>query len=281
MPRVFALPEILTLYLPFALGLIATGLVSGVMAGLLGIGGGIIMVPAMVLAYQLLGYDPAVIMHVAVGTSLGVIIPTGLRSAESHNRRGAVDWTITKRWGPWIVIASLIGGLMAGLYTAAALKIIFGVMALFIALNMALPVQRQLMEQLAHVPLANRISAAVIGYVSALMGIGGGSLTVPTLVAFGVPVHTAVGTSSTLGVMLAVPAATGFVISGWGVAGVPPLSLGFVNIPSLILIGAMAALSAPLGVALAHRLDGKLLKAVFAAFLVVVGLRMIAQAVFG
>jgi uncharacterized protein len=275
------LSETISLYLPFALGLIATGLVSGVMAGLLGIGGGIIMVPAMVLAYQLLGYDPAVIMHVAVGTSLGVIIPTGLRSAQSHHVRGAVDREILRRWTPWIVAASLAGGLMAGLYTASALKIIFGAMALFIALNMVLPVQRRMMEKLAGVPLANRISAAVIGYVSALMGIGGGSLTVPTLTAFGVPIHTAVGTSSALGVMLAVPAAIGFVISGWGVAGAPPLSLGFINLPSLVLIGGMAALSAPLGVALAHRLDAKLLKAVFAVFLVVVGLRMIAQAVFG
>lgn len=273
--------ETLSLYLPFAIGLIATGLISGVMAGLLGIGGGIIMVPAMVLAYQLLGYDPAVIMHVAVGTSLGVIIPTGLRSAQSHNKRGAVDWAIAKSWGPWIVIASLVGGLMAGLYSAGALKIIFGVMALFIALNMVLPVQRKMMEKLAGVPTANRISAAVIGYVSALMGIGGGSLTVPTLTAFGVPIHTAVGTSSALGVILAVPAAIGFIISGWCVAGAPPLSLGFINLPSLVLIGGMAALSAPLGVVLAHKLDAKLLKAVFAVFLIVVGLRMIAQAVFG
>lgn len=273
--------DTIALYLPFALGLVATGFLSGVMAGLLGIGGGIIMVPAMVLAFQMLGYDPAVMMHVAVGTSLGVIIPTGLRSARGHDKRGAVDRDIMRRWGGWIVAASLIGGLMAGLYSAAALKIIFGGMALFIALNMVLPVQRQMMEKLAGAPWAHRISAAVIGYVSALMGIGGGSLTVPTLTAFGVPIHTAVGTSSALGVMLAVPAAIGFVISGWGVAGTPPLSLGFINLPSMVLIGGMAALSAPLGVALAHKLNAKLLKGVFAAFLVVVGLRMIAQAIFG
>lgn len=273
--------ELLSSYLPFALGLALTGAVSGVMAGLLGIGGGIIMVPAMVLAYQLLGYNPDVIMHVAVGTSLAVIIPTGLRSARSHEKRGAVDRDIVRRWGPWIVIASLLGGLMAGLYTAAALKIIFGVMALFIALNMVLPVQRRLMERVAGVPMVNRISAAVIGYVSALMGIGGGSLTVPTLVAFGTSMHTAVGTSSALGVMLAVPAAIGFIISGWTAVGTPPLSIGFINIPSLILIGGLATLTAPLGVALAHRMNAKLLKFVFAVFLVVVGLRMIVQAIWG
>ncbi|WP_245944997.1 sulfite exporter TauE/SafE family protein [Pelagibacterium lacus] len=268
-------------YLPFALGLALTGAVSGVMAGLLGIGGGIIMVPAMVLAFGLLGYDPAVLMHVAVGTSLAVIIPTGWRSARSHAARGAVDPAILRLWGVPIVIASLVGGLMAGLYSAAALKIIFGVMALFIALNMALPVQRLALERLAGLPLANRVSAAVIGYISALMGIGGGSISVPTLLAFGVPMHTAVGTSSALGVMLAVPAMIGFFISGWGVAGVPPLSLGFVNIPAFVLIGGLATLTAPLGVVLAHRLNARLLRAAFASFLVAVGIRMILQALFG
>lgn len=268
-------------YIPFLLGLALTGALSGVMAGLLGIGGGIIMVPAMVLAYQILGYNPDVIMHVAVGTSLAVIIPTGLRSAASHRKRGAVDEMITRRWGLWIIAGAAAGGLMVALYSAAALKIIFGVMALFIALNMALPVQRKMMESVAHVPMVNRISAAVIGYVSALMGIGGGSLSVPTLVAFGTPMHTAVGTSAALGVMLAIPAALGFIVSGWGAVGTPPLSLGFVNIPSLIVIGGLATLTAPLGVALAHRLDAKLLRIVFAIFLIVVGLRMIVQALFG
>ncbi|WP_421951382.1 sulfite exporter TauE/SafE family protein [Pelagibacterium sp.] len=223
--------DLITQFLPFAFGLALTGAVSGVMAGLLGIGGGIIMVPSMVFAYQLLGYNPDVIMHVAVGTSLAVIIPTGMRSARSHGKRGAVDGGIVRLWAPWIVAASLLGGLMAGLYSAAALKIIFGVMALFIALNMALPVQRRLMETLAGVPMVNRISAAVIGYISALMGVGGGSLTVPTLTAFGTPIHTAVGTSSTLGVILAVPAVVGFVISGWNATGTPPLSIGLSTSP--------------------------------------------------
>ncbi|WP_404402931.1 sulfite exporter TauE/SafE family protein [Pelagibacterium halotolerans] len=273
--------ETIALYLPFAVGLALTGAASGIMAGLLGIGGGIIMVPAMVLAYQLLGYNPEIIMHVAVGTSLAVIVPTGLRSALAHHRRGAVETAVLRLWGPWIVAASLIGGLMAGLYSAATLKIIFGVMALFIALNMALPVQRRLMEKLAGVPLVNRIAAAVIGYISALMGVGGGSLSVPTLVAFGTPVHKAVGTSSALGVMLAVPAVIGFIISGWTASGTPPLSLGFINIPSLVLIGGLATLTAPLGVAIAHRLNGQALRIVFAAFLIIVGGRMLIQAIWG
>src|SRR5690606_35817804 len=115
--------------------------------------------------------------------------------------------------------------------SAAALKIIFGVMALFIAANMALPIQRRLMESLAGIPMVNRVSAALIGYISALMGIGGGSLTVPTLAAFGTPIHTAVGTSAALGVILAIPAVIGFIVSGWSAVGTPPLSVGFINIP--------------------------------------------------
>lgn len=265
-------------YLPFAIGFLLTGAVSGVMAGLLGIGGGMIMVPAMGLAFHYLGYRPEIIMHLAVGTSLAIIIPTGIRSAMSHNARGAVDGRVLRLWGPYVMVASLVGGVMAGLYTDAMLRVIFGGMAMFIALNMVLPVQRRLLENLAGVPLVNRISATVIGYISALMGIGGGSLTVPTLVAFGSPMHTAVGTSSALGVLLAGPGVAGFVISGLIEGGLPPLSLGFINMPAFVLIGAAAALTAPLGVALAHKLDAQKLKIVFAGFLALVGARMILQA---
>lgn len=268
-------------YLPFALGLAFTGAISGIAAGLLGIGGGIIMVPAMVFAYQLLGYSPDVLMHVAVGTSLAIIIPTGWRSAKSHMARGSVDRDLVKLWGPFIVAASLLGGLMAGWYSGAALKIVFGVVALLVALNMFWPVKKPILGGIAHLRWVNRVTAVIIGYISALMGIGGGSLSVPTLVAFGKPIHTAVGTSSALGVILAIPAMIGFIISGWGVEGTPPLSLGYVNIPSFVLIGGLATLTAPLGVAVAHKLNARMLKLVFALFLLFVGSRMIFQAITG
>lgn len=180
-------------------------------------------------------------------------------------------------WGSYIVGAALIGGLMARLYTGDVLRIIFGVVALFVALNIILPVQRKLMARLRGSLLTNRISAALIGYVSALMGIGGGSLSVPTLVAFGNSMHKAVGTGAALGVLLAIPATIGFVISGWDVVGRPPLSLGYVNIPAMLVIGIMAASVAPFGAALAHKLDQKHLKLAFGLFLLVVGLRMIWQ----
>lgn len=272
--------ELIT-YLPLVLGLLAAGAVAGLIAGLLGVGGGIVMVPAMAIAFQFMGFDADVFHHVAVGTSLAVIIATGTTSARAHHKRGAVMFDVLKLWAPFIVTASLLGGLMARLYSGDTLRIIFGVVALFVALNVVLPVQKRLMSRLSGSALTHRIVATFIGYISALMGIGGGSLSVPTLAAFGHAMHKAVGTSAALGVFLAVPGTIGFIVSGWGVDGRPPLSLGYVNIPAFLLIGVVASAIAPLGAALAHKLDQKQLKLAFAVFLFVVGVRMIVQAIFG
>lgn len=265
-------------YLPLVIGLLAAGALAGLMAGLLGVGGGIVMVPAMAVAFEIIGFDPNVYHHVAVGTSLAVIIATGISSARAHHRRGAVMVDVLRLWGPFIIGAALVGGLMARMYSGDVLRVIFGVVALFVALNIILPVQRTMMAKLGGSLLTNRISAAFIGYISALMGIGGGSLSVPTLVAFGNSMHKAVGTSAALGVLLSVPATIGFVVSGWEVVGRPPLSLGYVNIPAMMLIGIMAASIAPFGAALAHRLEQKHLKLAFGVFLLLVGSRMLWQA---
>lgn len=266
---------------PLVAGLLASGLVAGLIAGLLGVGGGIVMVPAMAVTFQALNFDPALTQHVSVGTSLAAIVATGLVSARSHHRRGAVDFDILKLWGPVIFGAALVGGLMARLYSGTALRLIFGIVALFIALNIVLPIQKKLMARLAGSHLTHRVSAGVIGYISALMGIGGGSLSVPTLAAFGTTMHRAVGTSAALGVLIALPGAIGFIVSGWGVAGVPPLSIGFINLPALALIAGTASLVAPFGAAIAHRLDDRVLKTVFALFLLTVSAKMIWQAVAG
>lgn len=271
----------LLVYLPLVAGLLATGVFAGLLAGLLGVGGGIVMVPAMTIVFGLLGYDADVYHHVAVGTSLAVIISTGFVSARSHFKRGAVMVPVLKLWAPFIISASLLGGLMSRYYSGDVLRIIFGVIAFLLAVNAVLPFQEKLMGQLKGSAITNRLSAFVIGYVSALMGIGGGSLSVPTLTAFGNTIHKAVGTSAALGVLLAVPAAIGFVISGWGIAERPPFSFGYVNIPAMLLIGLTASLVAPIGASLAHRLDQKQLKLGFAVFLVVVSVRMIIEAFAG
>jgi len=266
---------------PFLLGLLATGVVSGVAAGLLGIGGGAIIVPVLSASLGWLGFDSDVVQHVAVGTSLAIIIPTGIASARSHHKRGAVDVEILKLWAPMVVIATLVGGLMARLYTGDVLRIVFGVMAIFIAANILLPFQERLMGHLRNSPTTHRISALIVGYVSSLMGVGGGSLSVPTLHAFGATMHKAVGTGAAIGVFIALSGTVGFIISGWDVPGRPPLSLGYINLVALVLVGATAALCAPIGAALAHRLQQRTLKIAFAVFLAFVGLNMIWKAISG
>ena len=268
-------------YWPFVLGMLATGVVSGIAAGLLGIGGGAVIVPALSNALLLMGYDAEVVQHVAVGTSLAIIIPTGIMSARSHHKRGAVDVAVLKLWAPLIVIGTFVGGLMAGWYPGNVLRVVFAVMAFIIAANIIFSFQTRLMGHLKGSSLTHRISAFIVGYISSLMGIGGGSLTVPTLVAFGENMHKAVGTSAAIGVAIAISGTAGFLISGWGVDNLPPLSIGYVNLVALALVGVLAALCAPIGAALAHRMEQMTLKYVFAAFLVLVGANMLWKVVLG
>lgn len=267
--------DLVAQYWPFVAGLMVTGICSGIAAGLLGIGGGAIIVPALATALSVMGFDSDVVQHVAVGTSLAIIIPTGFVSARSHYKRGALDVATLKLWVPFIVAGTFVGGLVAGQFSGDVLRIVFAVMAFLIAANIVFGFQTRLMGHLNGSALTHRISAVVVGFISALMGIGGGSLSVPTLSAFGASMHTAVGTSAALGVAIAVSGTLGFVISGWGAVGLPPLSLGYVNLVALLLVAVLASLCAPWGAALAHKLDQKTLKYVFAVFLVLVGLNML------
>lgn len=268
-------------YWPFVVGLLATGVISGIAAGLLGIGGGAIIVPALATALSLMGYDGDVVQHIAVGTSLAIIIPTGIASARAHDKRGAVDHRVLRLWAPVIVASTLVGGLMAGWYSGNVLRIVFALMALFIAANIVLPFQERLMGHLGGSATTHRVSAAVVGYISALMGVGGGSLSVPTIHAFGASMHKAVGTGAAIGVFIALSGTLGFVVSGWSAEGRPPLSLGYVSLPALVLIGVTAALCAPIGATLAHRMEQRTLKLAFAAFLTFVGLNMLWKVVAG
>jgi uncharacterized membrane protein YfcA len=261
--------------LSFAAGLFVTGAVSGVLAGLLGIGGGGIIVPALALAFATMGYSSDVGQHVAVATSLAIIIPIGISSARSHFKKGAFDVRTFKLWLPTLVIATLAGGLSAGLFPGKVLQAVLGFMAIFIAANIFMPFQQRLMSGLSGSVMAHRVSAAVIGYLCALMGTAGGALSVPALAAFGLPMHTAIGTGAAIGVPLAVAGTLGFLISGWNATGLPPLTLGYVNLPALALVGGVAAFAAPLGAKLAHNLSANTLKKVFAIFLIVVGISML------
>jgi uncharacterized protein len=270
--------DLILTWWPLIVGLSVTGMVSGVFAGLLGVGGGSIIVPALAIAFAALAYPDDVSQHMAVASSLAIIIPTGIRSALSHHKRGAVDIAILKLWAPFVFAGCLIGGLMAGWFSGDALRIAFAVLAFIIALNIVTPFQKRIMGHLKGSPTTHRIAATIVGYLSALMGIGGGSFSVPTIAAFGETMHRAVGTGAAIGIFIALGGTIGFIVSGWGEPSLPPLSLGYVNLVAFALVGGFSVLTAPLGAALAHKLNQQTLKYVFAVFLVVVGLNMIWKA---
>ena len=259
---------------PLAAILIATGCVAGVLAGLLGVGGGIVVVPVLYTLLGLLDIDESVRMHVSVGTSLASIVLTSINSARAHHRRSAVDVGLLKSWGPFIFAGSIAGVLLASAVSGDALRAVFGVIALCVALYMALtPADFRLRDALP-TGAAGASSGFAIGGASAMMGIGGGTLCVPYFNAFGFPVHRAVGTAAAIGLVIALPAAIGFIISGWGVAALPEASVGHVNLLGLILIAPFAGLTAPLGARLAHGLKPRILKLAFAGFLFATAVRM-------
>ncbi len=267
--------DAVTTYGPLALVLVATGCSAGVLAGLLGVGGGIVVVPVL---YSLLGFlqiDESVRMHVAVGTSLASIVLTSIMSARAHHRRGAVDLGLLKRWAPWILAGSIAGTVVAGAVGGAALRGVFGVVALLVAGYMAFTQPGFRLREELPKGISGWSSAFSIAGLSAMMGIGGGTLCVPYFNAFGYPVHRAVGTAAAIGLIIALPAAVGFIITGWGLPALPELSVGHVNLLGLVLIAPFASLTAPLGAKLAHRLSPRALKLAFAFFLLVTGLRML------
>jgi uncharacterized membrane protein YfcA len=273
--------NLIVTYWPLIIGLSLSGCVSGIFAGLLGVGGGVIIVPILSYAFEAMGFSGDVAQHVAVASSLAIIIPTGAMSARAHYKRGAVDLAALRLWAPFVAVTTLLGGLAARYFTGEALRIVFGVIALLIALNIVTPFQQRLMGHLKGSATTHRIAASIVGFLSALMGIGGGSLSVPTMAAFGATMHQAVGTGAAIGVFIAIGGTIGYIISGWGVPSLPPASLGYVNLIAFVLVGGFAALTAPAGAAIAHRLNQKTLRYVFAVFLVVVGLNMIWKAISG
>lgn len=257
------------------------GIGAGLLAGLLGVGGGIVLVPVLDFVFGRFGVPVDVRMHLAVGTSLASIIPTALSSARAHQRRGALDTPIARRWSPAIATGAILGAWLAAAVRGSVLSAVFGVVALAIAARMLLG--REDPSRAEQVPTHPGwlVVPGGIGFVSAMMGIGGGSLTVPVLTAWGVPVHRAVATSAWLGLWIALPAAAGFALLGHGSAGLPPWSLGYVNLLALATLLPTTVLTAPLGARMAHGLSRPALRLAFGAFLLLTGGRMVYRALGG
>ncbi len=258
----------------FAVGLLATGIIAGVIAGLLGVGGGIVIVPVLFHIFTTLGIDESIRMHLAVGTSLGTIIPTSIRSVRAHHKKGAVDWALLKRWALPMLLGVVVGTVLASYVNGQVLTGIFAVFAIVIAANLAFGREEwRLGDELPSMPAQSGI-AAVIGGLSSMMGIGGGTFGVTTMTLFGRPIHNAVATSAGLGLIISVPGAIGFLVSGWTVPGLPPFSIGYVNLIGLALIVPMTVLAAPWGAALAHKISRKTLARAFAFFLLATSIKM-------
>ena len=264
--------------LTLAAMMLLTGAVGGLLAGLLGVGGGIVIVPVLDLVLAAMGVEPAVRMHVAVATSLATIIPTAISSSRAHHAKGAVDMAQLKRWGVAIFLGAIAGVLIASRVTGDVLSAVFGVIALLVAIKMLLPLEgKHIAEAIPGGPGGQLLPFAIGGF-SSMMGIGGGTLSVPTMTLFNFPIHRAVGTAALFGLLISVPATIAFVITGWNVPGLPTGSLGYVNLIGLAIIAPVSYFAAPWGARLAHSLSKRHLSILFGLFLAVVSARMLIRA---
>ena len=253
---------------------LATGVASGVLTGLFGVGGGVVVVPALIFVFGRIGLAPDWIPHLAVGTSLAAIVATGAASAYAHHRRGAVRWDLVRSLAPGIVIGAWAGAAFAGILSDEWLKRLFGCFLLYVGGRMLL--RRADTPRRTLPGTAGMLAAGSgIGALSALVGIGGGTITVPFLNRVGIDMRRAVATSSACGVPIAVAGALGFMAVGWGREGLPLASTGFVYWPAVVAILTASVPMAPLGAHLAHKLPVDQLKRVFAVLLLALGARLL------
>lgn len=259
----------------FAVAIAASGVVSGLLAGIFGIGGGAVLVPVFYQVFQLLGVDESVIMHLAVGSSLAIIIPTAIRSFTSHRAKGAVDMELLRKFLILVPIGVVLASLTAAYISSAGLRTIFAVIMLLVAFRMLFNRESwRLGTELPANP-ALSITGVVIGYLSTLMGIGGGVLNNTFMTLFSRPIHQAVATSSGVGVLIAIPGTIGYVWAGWGNPLLPIASTGFINWIAVALIIPMAMIVTPYGVTIAHKLSKRKLEIGFGLFCVFVAVRFI------
>jgi uncharacterized membrane protein YfcA len=249
------------------------GIFAGILAGMLGVGGGLIIVPVLIWLFSLQGFEYEVISHAAIGTSLASIITTSLSSANAHHRHKAVNWKVVSQLSAGLFAGGLMGAWVASDLNTRILQLVFGLFAISVGLQMFFKAQTISPRQLPDWPLMNAVGV-LIGTVSGIVGIGGGSMTVPFLTWHNVAIRQAVATSSACGLPISIAGFIGFVATGWGNAGMPEYSWGYIYLPALIAVAVLSILLAPLGAKLAHHMPVLLLKRFFAVLLVVVGVKL-------
>ena len=255
-----------------------TGVISGFIAGLLGVGGGIIIVPISYFILLYLDYSAVYAMHVAIASSLGIICFTSISSIRSHLKLGNVNKSILKRWVPGIVLGSILGSYCASIISGKILVNIFIFLAFLIALNMAF--QRDpiiLSKDLPRSKLINLILSSLIGFLSVLIGIGGGSFSVPSLTMFSKKIHEAVGTSATLGFFIAFPGVIILMVSGSSINDLPPFSIGYLNLGIVLLVSSTSIFSANIGAKVSVSINKVTLRRIFSIFLLLTCLSLIME----
>lgn len=253
-----------------------TGAAAGLLAGLFGVGGGLIMVPALAWILPRQGFADSITMQMAIGTSLAVIAVTSISSTLAHHRRGGVLWPVLLRFAPGLIIGALAGAFVADLLTGNTLKRIVGIGALLVSIQMLLNLTPKAPRNIARPGTTELIGAGgIIGLLSSLIGIGGGSLTVPYMSLRGINMREAVGTAAACGVPIAWAGAAGFMMAGHGDASLPDWTIGYVSLTAFAGISVASTVIAPLGAKLAHTLPPLLLKRLFALLLALIGLRML------
>jgi uncharacterized membrane protein YfcA len=269
------LPDLLLLLL----ALTAAGLVGGLVAGLFGVGGGTVIVPAVFYAFEVLGVGGEGNLHTAIGTSLLTIVATSWRSLRAHRAHGAVDEGVLKTWTPWVAAGALVGAGVAGFTSMQGLAIVYGLCLLVVAAQMGLLPEGVRLRRDLPTGWGRRVTGTVIGGLSAMMGIGGGSFGGMMMSLCGRPIHQAVATASGFGLAIGTAATLGFVVFGWDAGGRPPLSLGYVNVPGALLMAVLTTAVAPWGAKLAHALDRAVLRRAFAVWLLVTAAAVVGKAV--
>ena len=274
----------------FILYYLIAGAFAGLLAGLFGIGGGMIIVPALIYILTAQDIAQTAVTHIGVGTSLATIIITSISSLRAHHKRGGVNWDVWKRMAPGLIIGSLVGAGIASLIHGKSLQAVIGIGAFLVGLKMLFMKNKGLEENdfsKLPSPMGQTALGGFIGIISAIFGIGGGTLTVPLLSNYGLKIQNAVGTSSACGLPIASAGAIGFLIFGQFIdpsikATLPSGVFGFIHIYAFICIGFASFFVAPLGAKLAHKLPAATLKKAFAVLLLFVGVKLVLRSgVFG
>lgn len=258
--------------------LIGAGIVAGLVAGLFGVGGGVIVVPMLRFLADRLGWPPDQAMHLAVATSTAAVLPTAICSARAHFRHGNVDMAIVRTWAPPMALASVFAAVAAPAVSTAGLTFVFAGFAVIVGIRMALPGTWRWRETLPS-PVVQRGLAALVGWCSSWMGIGAGTLGVPTLTAVGASIHRAVGTAALLGVFVSAPALVGWLWSGRYAPEVAGPSIGYIQLLPLVAMVLPMVLLAPLGARLAKALPPTYLRRIFGLFLLCVSVALFDRAI--